>query len=497
MQRTIRFGRRLAILFVGFLLPASLAGQNISRTITIDGTITDWTAAPSIITNPGQFSSDCEGVVLPTCDLDGIIQSTGRDLKTYAYSWDNNYLYFFVERYASTSNTTTWLFYLDENVDELMQSTEHFFAVEWQGSNRQTNAYLCDYNAINPAGDSMLGDGHSMPGSSGSCTTIYTKVVGGTTDGLKMEARLPWPDLGPGGPRNVRFHISSSVGFNLPSQVRDNMFGPGGGSGQLFPPDLQLTLSSAETEVSAFSTATLAYTLKNIYYDPFSTVLIDIALPAPLRYVSHTAPTGSVFVDTNSDGIPDQWQITYVDSEEEYVLQLVAGGTIIPSPGTATSTGALASWVGTDTDSTNNADAVSIDVLPSPVLTITKFAHIATPTPGTIVPYTVNVTNTADGLASNVVIQTAVDPHLAFGLDAFGPGLAIDYDDGAIASGLTFGAIEYSSDGGATWTYSPSSGAGGAAAGYDGNVTHWRVQLTGTMNGQNASFALHYRTMVR
>src|SRR5690606_20561660 len=123
-----------------------------------------------------------------------------------------------------------------------------------------------------------------------------------STSGLQMEAELPWSDLDSDGPKNIIFHISSSQGFNLPSQVRDNMTGPGGGSGQLFPPDLRLTAAADTTEVGAFDQTVVSFHLRNIYFQDWADVRIGIALPAPLAYVSHAAPPGSAFVDTDGDG---------------------------------------------------------------------------------------------------------------------------------------------------------------------------------------------------
>ena len=45
--------------------------------------------------------------------------------------------------------------------------------------------------------------------------------------------------------------------------------------------------------------------------------------------------------------------------------------------------------------------------------------------------------------------------------------------------------ILQTTDGGTTWTYAPASGAGGAPAGYDGNVTNVQWNFTGSL-GQTA-----------
>jgi hypothetical protein len=49
------------------------------------------------------------------------------------------------------------------------------------------------------------------------------------------------------------------------------------------------------------------------------------------------------------------------------------------------------------------------------------------------------------------------------------------------ASGLT-AVVAYSNDGGATWTYTPASAAGGAPAGYDRNVNRIRWTLVGSLS---------------
>jgi hypothetical protein len=48
-------------------------------------------------------------------------------------------------------------------------------------------------------------------------------------------------------------------------------------------------------------------------------------------------------------------------------------------------------------------------------------------------------------------------------------------------TGLT-PTLAYSNDGGVTWTYTPSSAAGGAPAGYDRSVTHVRWSFTSSLS---------------
>ena len=61
-----------------------------------------------------------------------------------------------------------------------------------------------------------------------------------------------------------------------------------------------------------------------------------------------------------------------------------------------------------------------------------------------------------------------------------------DFKVGSVTSalgttGLTV-AVAYSNDGGTTFTYTPVSGGGGAAAGYDRSVTNIRWTFTGNLS---------------
>lgn len=136
----------LCLLFAG---PATQANVLIQRSIDVNGILDDWTSPTNILTNPGQFSEDASG---DTCDPNNLqpgddldcatVQSTGRDLKLFAFTYDDDYLYMFVERYASASNITSWLFYLDLDNDQLMTATDKVLEVRWRGSNQQTNVFL-------------------------------------------------------------------------------------------------------------------------------------------------------------------------------------------------------------------------------------------------------------------------------------------------------------------------------------------------------------------
>ena len=132
----------------------------------------------------------------------------------------------------------------------------------------------------------------------------------------------------------------------------------------------------------------------------------------------------------------------------------------------------------------------------SPSLSVLKSASTATANPGTVITYTIQVFNTGDGNAINVVVDDDVSPFTAFSLDAYGPGVAFQFVEGAPASGLTLGVPVYSNDNGATYTYIPVSGGGGAPAGFDNNVTNWQVLMSGSMNA-GGSFSLNYQMQVK
>jgi uncharacterized repeat protein (TIGR01451 family) len=133
-----------------------------------------------------------------------------------------------------------------------------------------------------------------------------------------------------------------------------------------------------------------------------------------------------------------------------------------------------------------------------PTLTVLKSASPSPGVnPGQVVTYTVIATNTVQGLANSVILSDSLSPYLYWGVNTYGAGVAFQFTDGAPASGLTLGAPVYSRDNGATWTYAPVSGGGGAPAGYDANVTNWRIPMNGTMNANGANFTITYKTMVK
>ena len=83
------------LLFLSLLLYALPAlSANILRTITIDGNTSDWTTPTDVTSNPGQFSTDAEGdkKTGSAADLDYQIDNTGRDLRTFAYTYDASFL---------------------------------------------------------------------------------------------------------------------------------------------------------------------------------------------------------------------------------------------------------------------------------------------------------------------------------------------------------------------------------------------------------------------
>jgi uncharacterized repeat protein (TIGR01451 family) len=130
-----------------------------------------------------------------------------------------------------------------------------------------------------------------------------------------------------------------------------------------------------------------------------------------------------------------------------------------------------------------------------PDLFILKSTSTANLNPGQTILYTVQVYNSGPGVGTNVVLQDALSHYSAFSLNYNG-GTRFLLTEGAPPSTLTLGTPVYSDNNGTSWIYTPVSGGGGAPAGYDGNVTNWKIPMTGTIP-VNGRFTLNCQVIAK
>jgi uncharacterized repeat protein (TIGR01451 family) len=151
----------------------------------------------------------------------------------------------------------------------------------------------------------------------------------------------------------------------------------------------------------------------------------------------------------------------------------------------------------------NGVTDQTLDVIALPNITVNKsiIPVTATASPGEVITYTDVITNTGAGVATSVIARDHLSPYAYWSLDSYGAGVPFQFVNGAVSSGLALGIPLYSKDNGATWTYTPASGAGGAPASYDANVTDWQIPMIGTMNATTGapypSFTINYKVRVR
>jgi len=106
--------------------------------------------------------------------------------------------------------------------------------------------------------------------------------------------------------------------------------------------------------------------------------------------------------------------------------------------------------------------AISNNVVPS-----------GTAAPGTDLTYSVTFTNGGASAAQSLVLTDTVPSNADFKVGSVTNNLG--------TTGLSV-TVAYSNNGGGTWTYTPASGAGGAPAGYDRQVSHVRWTFTGNLS---------------
>jgi uncharacterized repeat protein (TIGR01451 family) len=92
--------------------------------------------------------------------------------------------------------------------------------------------------------------------------------------------------------------------------------------------------------------------------------------------------------------------------------------------------------------------------------------------PGTEITHTITITNAGTAAADGLIVADSL-------------GSNSDFKVGSVLTNLPGGisvAVEYSNDGGSSWTYSPASASCGAAAGFDGCVNRVRWRLLSSLS---------------
>ena len=125
--------------------------------------------------------------------------------------------------------------------------------------------------------------------------------------------------------------------------------------------------------------------------------------------------------------------------------------------------------------------------------------------PGAVAQYTILITNSGTGTVTNnsIVITDAIPANTTFFTGNLSGGAPYIFTNGTpsslltcpfIALNNTLDCIDFSNDGGVTWTYAPNGT-------YDAAVTNIRFTLTGTMAANvgagNPSFSLQYNVQVK
>ena len=262
-RRSPRRRTALALLTFAVLLSVPLAAPKshalTSATIVIDGDMSDW---DGVLLDPANVVAD---TVIPE-DPDNPGQGD-RDIDMAAATWDEDNLYLFWRRTTAGTRAVTMFAYVDLDGDGLMQSTDIVVIMTFANSGYQSNPNASNvvyYQPADPAGDPMLGDGHTM---AGEARPDRLRVLGaeylGARDssGLKFEGSVAWSSLGVPAESPIRIQFAAGNGTQSPGHIQDNA-GPAGGL-SFARADVAIDPPSQATGGSAGSTVTYSYTVTN------------------------------------------------------------------------------------------------------------------------------------------------------------------------------------------------------------------------------------------
>lgn len=220
--------KRVAVLLLSAVMMVSLLALTVfsmTRTsITIDGNFSDWQA---VLSDPDNVINDTVGTADP--DYYDTTSSPGsftddRDLVRFVFTWDSTSLSFYFRRSVYANRSVNYLVYIDTNNDGTLTASDYIAVYKFNGVDYQpAGSGLFRYVPASPSGDPVTGNGQDEPGSCGSQIADASLSGAGGGDGnLEYETRIAWSSLvlSPGTP--LRYHASTALGTNLPSQIQDN-----------------------------------------------------------------------------------------------------------------------------------------------------------------------------------------------------------------------------------------------------------------------------------
>lgn len=463
-------------LLVCVLLPIIAHAVIIPRTIVIDGDFADWMALDQ--NNDGDTDDAGEGDILTNAqqsssDPNDNPSPTGRDLRAFAFTFDDDYLYMFVERYASTSNNTDWWFYIDLDADGTMDTGEKVLQVDWSGSNRRTQRTLYDYSPVDATGGDSLTDAttgssndYDMPGSLINGVDLdasNARPVAGSVSGLQMETRVRWDDLDPAatGPFSIGFYIASSNGTNIPNNIIDSMEGPSGPGGT---PVFQFSEPSLTKSGPANSVGgqPIEFTITITNDGPDEAVDIEVTDDCEaLTIISRDPPLSNTLLPGESFDYFDSsttagsydfatgiWTLhslpaTAGQNTAELTLECVVNN---DEPVTVENTAEITALASIDTDLANNiATSDTTVVEPAPDLVIVKSSTAQHDPvnlgdnpkriPNSCITYTIQVFNDGRGRAQDVTIKDTLPANTVLYTGDFEQGAVECGGTGATAAG--------------------------------------------------------------
>lgn len=249
--------------------------------------------------------------------------------------------------------------------------------------------------------------------------------------------------------------------------------------------DLSITKTDGVAGITAGSSITYTIVVKNAATSTGASngSLVTDTVPALITSVTWTcgsatlggvcgAASGSGNTVSTTANLPVGATVTYTVSG---TLSVAATGTLantakVITPASGVSDPTDLSRTGAGNNSATDSDAIT--AVPNVALA-KSVSPSGSQIPGTDLGYTITFTNSGGVAAQTLVIKDPIPASTDFKVGSVTSNLG--------TTGLTV-VVAYSNNSGTTWTYVPVSGGGGAAAGYDRNVTNIRWTFTGNLS---------------